>query len=58
MSKRESQALVTQAKKYRLVEATIQGKPSASSESLSRSYALPIEDVRRIMRRHGVADHG
>lgn len=58
MSKKESLALIAKAKKERLIEATIQGKASASSESLSRSYALPVDEVQRIMRRHGVAEHG
>lgn len=38
--------------------AAVQDRPSASSSSLSRSYALPLQDVRRILRNLGVQDHG
>lgn len=44
--------------KCALVLAAIKGRASASSSSLSQSYGLPVEDVRRILRSNGVQDDG
>ncbi|MXP42962.1 hypothetical protein [Allopontixanthobacter sediminis] len=45
-----STAKVLSAKRTTALIATLSGKKSADPESLSRSYALPVADVRRIMK--------
>jgi hypothetical protein len=45
-------------KRQKLVREVTAGRASASSSSLSRSYGLPVEDVRRILRSNGVQDDG
>lgn len=44
--------------KQSAVAAQVEGRPSASSSSLSASFGLPVEDVRRILRSKGVRDDG
>lgn len=44
------------ARQTTLVIARIKGTQSASSADLSRSYGLPIPDVKRILDAHGVRD--
>lgn len=41
-----------------LVSNRVKGLQSANSADLSRSYGLPIPDVKRILDAHGVKDHG
>lgn len=58
MSKRESQSLLTAAKKAALLRQIVAGRASASSTSLSQSYAVPLDEVRAILRSSGVQDNG
>jgi hypothetical protein len=58
MSRIESQALLHAAKKAALLRQTVQGRVSANSASLSRSYAVPVDEVRAILRTEGVRDDG
>lgn len=57
MAKRPNPAQLRQ-QQSELVIAAIAGRPSASSSSLSRSYGLSVEDVRRILQSKGVRDDG
>lgn len=45
-------------RKRSLVAAQISGRTEASSTSLSRSFGLELEDVKRILRSSGVNDNG
>lgn len=36
----------------------LQGRASAASANLSRSYGLPVAEIQKIMRSMGVADDG
>lgn len=46
------------SRKIMLVGAAIKGRQSASSTSLSASYGLQIEQVRRVLTSQGVRDDG
>lgn len=56
MAKRSNPAQIRQ-QQSELIMAAIAGRPSASSSSLSRSYGLSVEDVRRILQSKGVIDN-
>lgn len=53
MAKRPNPAQLRQ-QQSELIVAAIAGRSSASSSSLSRSYGLSVEDVRRILQSKGV----
>ncbi len=57
MSLRNSPAAILRQKMSGL-SAALEGKTSASSSSISASYGLPIEEVRRAFRSKGVTDNG
>lgn len=57
MSKRPNPAVVL-GTKLSLIQSAIQGRDEASSSSLSASYGLPIEHVRKILQQQGVRDNG
>lgn len=46
------------ATKRRLISERIAGLASASSSALSRSFGLPVNEVKRILRNKGVNDDG
>jgi hypothetical protein len=50
------QALVFQ--KYRALASALDGRATASSASLARSYGLPLDQVQKILRDKGVQDDG
>lgn len=52
----KAQAKANDARRSALV-AILEGKSEASGESLSRSYALPVAEVRRIMKSMEVQDN-
>lgn len=58
MGEGKAKARATFNKASSLVIARIKGVQSASSADLSRSFGLPIPDVKRILDAHGVRDDG
>lgn len=58
MSKVTATQAKLNAKRRTALTAGLKGKQSASAESLSRSYSLPIEEVRTAMRQLGVNENG
>ncbi len=57
MARLKSPALILQ-QKSQLVRNAIQGRASASASSLSASFGLPVEDIRKILQAAKVNDDG
>lgn len=57
MATRKNPAAILQ-QKCDLLRSAIQGRASVSSSSLSASFGLSVEEVRRILRSKGVRDDG
>lgn len=57
MARRPNPAAIL-ARQSELVVAALIGRTTASSTSLSNSYGMPVEQVRRILQSKGVTDDG
>ena len=58
MSRSLSRQMADRVHRAEALAAALEGRASANSASLARSYGLSVPDVQAVLRNHGVRDDG